>query len=145
MVKERIAMSQKDRFKKAYTRGEWELQRERLRIESHEIPRAPNKEASIGDVLEGVLEQLGVTGGHWLDKLAGRWGLVAGGAISQHTRPGYADGTTLVVYVDSSVWLHELKRFGKQKLLANLQAECGKGNVRDIRLTLDPDGSRGGR
>ncbi len=134
-------MSQKDRFKKAYTRGQWELQRERLRIESHEIPRAANKEASIGDVLDGVLEQLGVTGGDWLDRLAGRWSLVAGGAVAQHTRPGYADGKTLVVYVDSSMWLHELKRFGEAKLLKNLQAECGAGKVRTLRLTLDPDGS----
>ena len=138
-------MSQKDRFKKSYTRGQWEMQRERCRIESHEIPRVANEEAAIGDVLDGVLQQLGVTGGHWLDQLAGRWGLVAGAAVAQHTRPGYVDGKTLVVYVDSSMWLHELKRFGQAKLLKNLQAECGTGNVRALRLMLDPEGARGHR
>ncbi len=131
-------MSQ-NRKRPAFSRGRWAIERERCRIEDPLPPRAPTEEHAVGAILPGVLAELGLADDHWREQLAAEWASTVGPAIGAHTRPGrYRDGF-LTVFVDSSVWLNELLRFGQAPLLAKLQARYGTARIKDLRLQLDPD------
>ncbi len=100
---------------------------------------APTEECAVRDVLPGLLDRLGLGDMHWLDRFVADWAETMGPAVASHTRPGrYRDGF-LTVFVDSSVWLNELMRFGKAPMLAKLRARHGESSVKDLRLQLDPD------
>lgn len=76
---------------------------------------------------------------HWSAVLARDWLEVVGPAVARHTRPGRMLAGRLVVYVDNSVWLSELARVHRRRMLSNLQARFGK-RIRSLALQLDPDG-----
>jgi len=90
--------------------------------------------------VDKVLKSMGLSQSAWAANLAEAWPEIAGKQVAKHTRPGSLQGATLTVYVDSSVWLNELQRYGLNALLKNVQAYAGVGKVRRIRLQLDPDG-----
>ncbi len=121
------------------------MHQERCRIApSSQPPRAG--EHAMGDALPGVMKRLGLDTEHWVETLTKEWRQVVGSAVGSHTRPGRIDGSRLTVFVDSSVWLNELKRYGAKQMLQNLQSRFGASRIRNIRLQVDPDGrSRRGR
>ena len=92
----------------------------------------------MGQAVNRVLTRFGLEQQLWLGRLAGEWARYAGAPVAAHTRPGSFDKTagTLCVFVDSSVWLSELKRYGQQQLLANLQRDFPQ--VKTVRLQADP-------
>jgi len=45
-------------------------------------------------------------------------------------------GKTLIVHVDSSVWLSELSRFFRDKMLEQVRSELGEKRIRDIRFKI---------
>lgn len=73
-----------------------------------------------------------------VNHLQERWEATLGKGVAAHTRPGSLHNGELVVYVDSSPWLSELKRYASKEMLANLQKAFGKENIRSVRLQLDP-------
>jgi predicted nucleic acid-binding Zn ribbon protein len=128
-----------NRDKRAFSRGRWAIERERCRIAEPAPPRAPTEERAFGAILPNVLAQLGLEDDLWRERLRDEWVGTVGPSVGAHTRPGkYRDGY-LTVFVDSSVWLNELLRFGQAPLLAKLQARYGANKIRDLRLQLDPD------
>ena len=90
----------------------------------------------IGKVVAELTRKLGLEGQVWLQQLQTDWTRVVGAAVAKHTRPGRFDGRALSVYVDSAVWLNELKRYGQAQMLANLQREFPK--IQALRLEPDP-------
>jgi predicted nucleic acid-binding Zn ribbon protein len=132
-----------DKPQKRMTRGQWTVYRERCRIAPGPQPPKADDHA-IGDALPGVMKQFGLDAHHWVDTLTEEWGKIVGAAVGGHTRPGRLDGSQLTVFVDSSVWLNELKRYGAKQMLGNLQSRFGASRIRNIRLQLDPD-QRGSR
>lgn len=73
-----------------------------------------------------------------VNHLQERWESTVGKAVAAHTRPGILNNGDLTIYVDSSPWLSELKRYASRELLANLQTAFGKDVIRTVRLQLDP-------
>ncbi len=73
-----------------------------------------------------------------VNDLQDRWEATLGKAVAAHTRPGALQNGELVVYVDSSPWLSELKRYAAREMLANLQKNFGKERIRSVRLQMDP-------
>lgn len=73
-----------------------------------------------------------------VNHLQERWEATLGKAVAAHTRPGTLNHGELVVYVDSSPWLSELKRYASREMLANLQKAFGPDSIRSVRLQLDP-------
>lgn len=101
---------------------------------------APGKDCtSIAAVIPRLLARIGLEGDSWLLRLAEEWPALVGTVIAAHTRPGRVMGQTLVVFVDSSVWLSELKRFGQAQMLAKLQERFGAEKIRSLRFQPDPD------
>jgi predicted nucleic acid-binding Zn ribbon protein len=121
--------------------GRWQVQRERARIEQWRPDPPPADAAPIGRVIAGVLKKLGLESQQWLATLSAEWASVVGAAVARHTRPGRYDGRLLVVFVDSAVWLSELKRCAPDRFLANVQRLAGAERVRAVRFEPDPDGA----
>lgn len=103
-------------------------------------PRRAEEPVPIADVLASLSRRLRLDEGLWARELARDWAAVVGAAVAAHTRPGRVQGPTLVVYVDSSAWLNELKRYGEKQMMANIRKRVGPDRVRTLRLQLDPGG-----
>jgi hypothetical protein len=121
-----------------YDKGRWRIERERCRIPFH-IPESPRPEKeTIGDVIPDVMRRLKLEGLHWTMRLADEWAGIVGPAVAAHTRPGQVQGKLLVIFVDSSAWLNELRRFHEPQILKNVQEYTGKDHITKIRLQVDP-------
>jgi len=127
------------RDKPVFSRGQWAVQRERCRIADPRIPRAVPEPRPLGELLPDVMRHLGLEAVQWSVRLEQDWAELAGPAVAGHARPGTVRNGVLTVFVDSSVWLSELSRFGRKPLLKRLRAAYGDDAVRDVRFQLDPD------
>jgi predicted nucleic acid-binding Zn ribbon protein len=92
------------------------------------------------DAIDVLMKKIGLSEPHWLETLSNDWVQIVGEGVGRHARPGRVDGTILYVFVDSSVWLNELKRYGHKEMLAAIQKRFGHSRINSIRLQLDPDG-----
>jgi len=123
----------------AFNRGQWEVQRERLRLEDRRPPDAPREPMPLDTVLPSLLKRLGLEAQHWLTTLNEEWASLVGQGVARHARPGRLESGVLTVYVDSSVWLSELSRYGKEEILTKLRGRFGAKRFKGLRLQLDPD------
>jgi len=129
---------------KSFGRGRWHVQRERFHLENEIAPHGVTDPAKIADIIPALMKGLGLGDMHWLNVMQEEWAGIVGEAVAKHTRPGRMEKKKLTVFVDSSVWLNELLRYGRKEMLVNLQKRFGRGKVDMVNLVLDPDGlSRG--
>ena len=115
------------------------MERERFRLDDEQPGPGHREPQDIGTVIPGLLQKMGLGNQHWLWVLSEEWPQLVGEAVAGHTRPGRFEDGTLTVFVDSSVWLSELKRYGVREMLANLKKRFGGRKIRSINLCLDPD------
>gem|GEM_PF-2577201 len=66
------------------------------------------------------------------------WDSLVGPTIARHTQPVRLDRNTLLVAVDSAVWLNELIRYERVSMLARLQERFGKDNIKALQFQVDP-------
>jgi len=121
------------------TKGQWAVNRERCRLSFFKQDPRSNDGASIDDVVTSVMKKIGLDEQNWIETLSQDWENIVGKGVGLHTRPGRITGSQLYVFVDSSVWLNELKRYGRNQMLANLQSRFGEKRIRNISFQLDPD------
>lgn len=119
--------------------GNWRQERERCHVDKKSPPAGVGNPVSISSLVPVLMKKLGMADEHWLNVLEEEWEQIAGSAVAGHTRPGRIAQKQLTVFVDSSVWMNELTRYGKDELLANLQSRFGKKEIREVRFSLDPD------
>lgn len=127
------------------SRGRWAVERERGQIEDPAPPVEAAPVLRLGEALPAVMKRLGLAEPHWLNVLEEEWPRLVGQAVARHTRPGRYERQAVTVFVDGSVWLSELSRYGRREMLANLQKRFGADRIRGVNLCLDPDGSGGKR
>lgn len=127
---------------KNYSKGRWMIERERCQIEGFKPPPPDSGGVTMAAGVENVLKRMGLAHAAWAAEIADAWPSIVGKQLARHTRPGTLQGSELTVYVDSSVWLNELQRYGLAALLGNVQEYAGVDKVRRVRLQLDPDGGR---
>ena len=125
--------------RKKHDAGRWQLERERYHIRSPYPDPPADDPATIGDVVTSVMQQFDGGAEPWLAGLALAWQGLVGDPVSQHTRPGGFEAGSLTVFVDSSVWLNELSRFGSDQMKTNLSQHLGDDRIKNIRLRLDPE------
>ncbi len=135
----------RDRNRRVFSRGRWELERERAQIGDAVQPLAFRDAEPIADVVTGVMMRLQGPEASRLTALAQGWVALAGNAVAAHSRPGRLDGRRLTVYVDSSTWLSELERTWKRTLLERVQAKLGPGVVQSLLFRIDPGERAGNR
>jgi len=121
-------------------RGKWQVERERHQLDQSR-PDVFFKDASpIGEMIPRLMKKIGLEDEQWLETLSMEWARLVGEAVARHTRPGRFKKRELTVFVDSSVWLNELSRYGRKEMLAKLRERFGKGKITSISLKLDPEG-----
>jgi len=64
------------------------------------------------------------------------WNAVVGQDIARHTRPRSFQEGRLIVSVDSSVWLAQINRYFKTRILEKLNRELGKPMVKKLIFTI---------
>jgi predicted nucleic acid-binding Zn ribbon protein len=124
---------------KRYTREQWEVMRERCRIESPYPPPQNMQIKPNENVIANIMKKFGLNEIHWLSTLEEEWNELVGTAVATHTRPGKFENSQLTIYVDNSVWMYELKRGGQKIILNNLAKRYGKEKIKKIDLQLDPE------
>ena len=92
----------------------------------------------LAKLLAPILKTLRLEESRSVNHLQERWEATMGKAVASHTRPGVLSNGDLTVYVDSSPWLSELKRYASGEMLSNLQKAFGKNVIRSVRLQIDP-------
>jgi len=120
----------------------WMVTRERFQLPDMEAPAA-EPEAAIRDVVNGIF--MGIDARRHpalLDQIREAWRELAGPGAANHARPGYLDRQTLVIFVDSAVWLNELARYERAGILARLQQRFGAEAIKALRLQADPEDRR---
>jgi hypothetical protein len=124
------------RRRRAMSRGQWAVYRERFHVEGSVQPPAFVEAPPVAGVLGGVLRRLGLDGLALSDKIEAEWPRVVGAAVARHARPGPFQDGRLTIYVDSPVWLSELSRQHRQRILDNLKQQSIP--VRDLLFRIDP-------
>ena len=128
-----------------YNPGQWQVERERSQIQNRRPNPTTDRTVPVASVIPGIMKTLGLESQLWLDRLAEEWPELAGKAVAMHTRPGRVQKGNLVVFVDSSVWLNELSRYGKGPMLAGVQKRFGADKIKSVSFLLDPEGGRSQR
>jgi predicted nucleic acid-binding Zn ribbon protein len=113
------------------------VDQEHLRIGPWDQPPEGNL-VPLKQVLPDVVRELGIAEAVWQNEIVACWPELMGEQLAAKTRPGRVAHGTLVVFVEHSVWLNELSRYGKKQMLERLQARFGRQRIRSIRLQLDP-------
>ena len=102
--------------RRRYNLGRWRLERERHRLPD-EAPVERDADFPLADVVAAWTRKLSASEYVWLNELETAWTEVVGAAVASHARPGRYGAGVLTVFVDHSVWLSELERYGRTDIL----------------------------
>jgi predicted nucleic acid-binding Zn ribbon protein len=98
--------------------------------------RKPQKKFThIGDVLQQTLQHCRRETNETLATLGAYWPEVVGETLGVHSCPAAMKGRQLLVHVNSTVWLHEM-RFLKDDLIDVINRLLGQPLVEDIRFKV---------
>ena len=114
------------------------MTRERFHLAEMQPPVENSDPSALAGIIPDVLKRLGLDNQHWLEVMCDEWTGMVGADVAKHTRPGGFQNKNLTIFVDSSVWLSELSRFGRDKILPNLHKRFGADRIATISLKLDP-------
>ena len=132
----------KNKRKKGWNRGAWQVQRERGQITDTRPPAPFHEARSVDSLLPGLLKKMKLETDSWMSVMQEEWPKLVGSDVARHSRPGRLDAGNLAIYVDHSVWLSELSRYGKGLLLKKIQDRFESAKIRRLSFQLDPDISR---
>ena len=120
----------------------WMVARERFQLPDMEPPVAES-DVAVREVVNDIFKRIDVRRQPaLLDQIRETWRELAGPGAATHARPGYLDRQTLVIFVDSAVWLNELVRYERAGILARLQQRFGADAIKALRLQADPENRR---
>ena len=142
-----MAQVYKDRRRRRENTIQWQVERERFQLPDMEPPAAGNclaeSDVAVRDIVNDIFKSIEVRRQPaLLDQIREAWRELAGPGAATHARPGYLDRQTLVIFVDSAVWLNELVRYERARLLGALQDRFGADRILNLRFLNDPDGGR---
>ena len=95
-----------------------------------------NKARSSGDLMPGVLKNLGLAKKRDDAEILKVWNHQVDPTIAKHAQPVGLRSGTLFVKVDSSVWLSEIVRFRRMEIIHQLQSSFGKEIIKKISFSL---------
>ena len=120
----------------------WMVARERFQLPDMEPPAA-EPDIAIREIVNNIFKSIDIRRQPaLLDQIRDAWRELAGPGAATHARPGYLNRQTLVIFVDSAVWLDELARYERTGILARLQQRFGAEAIKALRLQADPEDRR---
>ena len=121
-----------------FDRTKWSVERERFRLTDPVPPPPHEPDLSLRPAISRIFQKMDNKAGSLILKISKRWSFLAGKNIASHSCPGRLDNNILYVYVDSSTWLVEIKRYHSAAVLSKIQNEFGRGTVKDVRYQVNP-------
>ena len=91
---------------------------------------------AIGPIVRDIVSRLGIKELVVSSRVFQVWSAVVGAAIAAHAQPHSLREGTLIVHVDSSVWLAQLERFRKRQIREKLNRELPYPMVKRIVLRI---------
>lgn len=120
----------------------WMVERDRFQLPEMDPPAA-EPEVAVQDIVKDIFKNIDILRQPaLLDQIREAWQELAGPGAATHARPGYLDRQTLVIFVDSAVWLVELARYERAGILTRLQQRFGAETIKSLRLQADPEDRR---
>ena len=95
----------------------------------------------MGDLLPGVLKELGLEGRLEEGRLREQWPRIVGEAIARKSRPLTVRGVTLIIEVVNNVWMNEIQ-FHRSEIIRKIHEEIPMLKIEDIRLKLERERER---
>lgn len=95
--------------------------------------KAKGEPQSLGQALEGVIEQRGWGTQVNVHLLLGRWSELVGDAVAQHSTPEAYRDRVLVVRTSSTNWAAQLRLMAPQ-IVAKMNATLGDGTVKRVQI-----------
>ena len=96
--------------------------------------RKRGQTSSPGEILPDILRQIERKAGGPLPVVAAKWAEAVGEEIARHTSPVYFRSGRLTVEVDDSVWLAELARFHRGRMIKVVNESMGREVIKEISL-----------
>jgi predicted nucleic acid-binding Zn ribbon protein len=90
----------------------------------------------IGEVLKTVVRKLGLEKRVKEAVIAQEWERIVGAKIAGHSKPVGVRGRTLIVNVDSSVWLSELNNYFKDTIVDQVRSDFQESRIKRIRFRI---------
>lgn len=75
---------------------------------------------AVGDILPQIIRQISSKAGGFLPVILCKWEEIVGTAVANHTKPSSLKGKNLYIEVDDSVWMAELSRFHKRRIIDSI-------------------------
>ena len=96
------------------------------------------KPTSVGDVLKSLLKKTDL--GKKMDqaRIWSEWADIAGPALAEHGRPHAVNDQTLIIEVDSTVWMNRYAYY-KWDILQRVNRLFGREIISDIYILLTPE------
>jgi predicted nucleic acid-binding Zn ribbon protein len=98
------------------------------------VKKDPSRQ--VGDLLPGVLKELGLEEKMEEGRLRQEWPRIVGEAIARRSRPVRVRGATLIVEVHNNVWMNEIQ-FHRREIVRKVSKEFPIMKIKDIRLELE--------
>ena len=100
------------------------------------MSHAPIRSAvHIGGVLDSLMKQLRPEAESDMLRIWRIWADAVGEDLARNARPAAVKGSTLLVHVSSSTWLHHLQFF-RREVITRLNAGLGQNRVEDIKFKV---------
>jgi len=85
---------------------------------------------AVGDILPRLIKGISKKAGGFLPLIATKWKEIVGEQVANHTTPASLTGTKLIIEVDDSVWMAELARFHKRRIIDAINHDL-EGKITD--------------
>ena len=91
----------------------------------------------IGSIIDDVLKSCRREPDGELIRVWNVWDDIVGEVISKNAKPSAFKGRTLLVYVTSSAWVHQLQ-FLKKQMIVKLNEALGKSLIDELKFKIGP-------
>ncbi len=125
--------------RKPYSRGQWEVARERFHIADLRPPAEDAGALPLGDLIPEALKNMRLDAHAQVARIAAEWAGIVGPQLAANTRPAHLENKILAIHVSHPAWLFELRGAPAAEILSRLQARFGKNVVQGLRFAIDPN------
>ena len=125
--------------RKPYSRGQWEVARERFRVADLQPPAEDAGALPLAALLPEALKGMKLDAHAQVARIAAAWPEIVGPQLAGNTRPAHLENKILLVYVSHPAWIMELRGPMTAEILRRLQAKFGTNDLKNLRFAVDPE------
>ena len=133
------------RRRRQMNRVQWEVRRERFRLDAADAPCEGEARLIGDDVMEIVRTRLESPEARIRSRVVAEWNAAVGATVAAHSVPGSLRHGVLTLDVDSSAWLNEISRMHSRAILEGIRRRLGPSIVTRLAYRVNAEAVRQGR